>query len=180
MKEIIFLALIIISILFLSIHSLDGREDELFSKIGMIKIAGNQKSPEFSLKDMDGKKIAMKHFRGKVILLNFWATWCTPCREEMSSLEWLQNHFEGKDFIFLAISVDYGGVKAVQEFMNKHQYNFLVLLDPHHQVYDLFKVQGIPTTFLIDKRGVILGKAIGPRDWRSEMVVNLLNQFIEK
>lgn len=122
----------------------------------------------------------MKQFKGKVILLNFWATWCSPCKEEMSSLEWLQNHFKEKDFILLTISVDYGGVKAVKEFMHQNQYTFPVLFDSRQEVYDLFKVKGIPTTFLIDKRGVVLGKTIGPRNWRSPEVVSLLNQFIGK
>lgn len=159
---------------------IEGRVEDLFSEIGIVTIQGDKKVPNFTLKDLGGKKVGIKQFKGKIILINFWATWCAPCKEEMPGLEILHRTFKEKNFVLLTISVDYGGVKSVQEFMIMHQYTFSVLLDPKCEVFDLFKVKGIPTTFLVDKKGEMIGKAIGPRDWKSQEVFSLINLLIEK
>jgi peroxiredoxin len=158
----------------------EGGEDDFYSKMKINPIKGNRKVPDFSLTDLNGKGVEIKEFKGKVIFLNFWATWCGPCKEEMPSLEILHRQFKEKSFVLLTISVDYEGTKPIQEFINKNQYTFPVLLDPKGETLDLFEVKGIPTTFLIDKKGKMLGKAIGPRDWKSIEVVSLLNLLIEK
>ena len=158
----------------------EGGEDDLFSKIGINLIKGDKKAPDFFLKDLNGKKVGIKQFNGKIIFLNFWATWCNPCKEEMSGLEVLHQKFKEKNFVLLTISVDYGGLKSVQEFMNKHHYTFPVLTDSKFEVLDLFKVKGIPTTFIIDKKGRMIGRAIGPRDWKSPEVFSLINLLLAK
>jgi peroxiredoxin len=162
-----YLCVILILLTNLSI-SAEGGEDEFYSKMKINPIKGNRKAPDFSLKDLKGKEVEIKQFKGKVVFLNFWATWCGPCKEEMPGME------------VLHISVDYEGIKPVQEFMSKQQYTFPVLLDPKGETLDLFEVKGIPTTFLIDKKGKMAGKAIGPRDWKSADIVSLLNLLIEK
>ncbi len=168
-------------VLFLSLNvQADGREDDLFSKIGITPIKGDKKAPDFSLQDLNGKKVELKQLKEKVILLNFWATWCSPCKEEMPYLEALHQQFKEKKFVLLTISVDYNGLKTVKEFIDKHHYTFPVLLDPKGKTLDLFQVKGIPTTLLIDKRGRLVGKAIGPRDWKSPEVFSLINLLIEK
>jgi len=157
-----------------------GGEEDLFLKIKISPIKGDKKASEFCLKDLSGKKVELKQFKGKIIFLNFWATWCGPCKEEMPSLEVLHQQFKEKNFILLTISVDYEGLKPVQEFINKHRYTFPVLLDPKCEALDLFEVKGIPTTFIINKKGRMIGRAIGPRDWKSPEVVSLVNLLIEK
>jgi len=157
-----------------------GGEDDLFSKIGMIPIKGDKKAPDFSLQDLNGKKFGLNQFKGKVIFINFWATWCGPCKEEMPSMEVLHQQFKEKKFILLAVSVDYGDQKLVKEFINRYQYTFPVLIDPKCNTLDLFQVKGIPATFLIDKKGRMIGKAIGPRDWKSPEVASLINLLIQK
>lgn len=167
--------------LFLSLNvQADGREEDLFSKIGIIPIKGDKKAPDFSLQDLNGKKFGLNQFKGKVIFINFWATWCGPCKEEMPSMEVLHRQFKGKNFVLLAVSVDYGGQKLVKEFIHKYQYTFPVLIDPKCKTLDLFQVKGIPATFLIDKKGRMVGKAIGPRNWESPEVVSLINLLIER
>jgi peroxiredoxin len=173
------LSLILILLVNLA-FTVEGGEDHLFSKIRINPIKGDKKTPDFSLKDLNGKKVEIKQFRGKIVFLNFGATWCGPCKEEMPSLEVLHQQFKEKNFVLLTISVDYGGLKSVQEFMNKHHYTFPVLLDPEGETLDLFEVKGIPTTFLIDKTGRMIGKAIGRRDWKSPEVFSLVNLLIEK
>jgi peroxiredoxin len=154
-------------------------KEELFIKMRIQSIQTHQKTPNFRLEDLEGKKMGLKDFKGKVVFLNFWATWCSPCKEEMPSIERLQQKFREKDFIFLTISVDYEGRKSVKEFINKKNYTFLVLLDPKCEILDLYKVQRIPTTFIIDKTGKIMGQATGPRDWNSPEAILLLNSLIE-
>jgi len=171
----------LILVLFFSLSfTAEGGQGDLFSKIKINPIKGDKKAPDFSLKDLNGHKVELKQFKGKIIFLNFWATWCGPCKEEMPSMEVLHKQFKEKNFVLLTISVDYEGEKPVQEFMNKNRYTFYVLLDPKGETLDLFEVKGIPTTFLIDKKGKMIGKAIGPRDWKSEEVVSLLNILVEK
>jgi cytochrome c biogenesis protein CcmG/thiol:disulfide interchange protein DsbE len=158
----------------------EGGEGDFFSKMKINPIKSNKKAPDFSLTDLNGKGVEIKQFKGKVIFLNFWATWCGPCKKEMPSLEILHQQFKGRNFVLLTISVDYEGIKPVQELIHKHQYTFPVLLDPKGETLDLFEVKGIPTTFLIDKKGKIVGRAIGPRDWKCAEVVSLLNLLIDK
>jgi cytochrome c biogenesis protein CcmG/thiol:disulfide interchange protein DsbE len=173
--------LFFVILIILALHSsTEGVEDPLFSKIGIIPIKNNKKAPNFYLENLSGKKVELNHLKGKVIFLNFWATWCSPCKEEMPSMEYLYQQFKEKDFIFLTISVDYEGKKRIKEFIERERYTFPVLLDPKCETFDLYKVKGIPTTFLVDKKGMMIGKAIGPRDWKSPEVVSLLNRLIGK
>jgi peroxiredoxin len=158
----------------------EGEEGDLFSKLKITVIKGDKRAPDFSLNGLDSKKIGIRQFKGKIIFLNFWATWCGPCKEEMPSLEILYQQFKERNFVLLAISVDYEGLKPVKEFINKHHYTFPVLLDPKCETLDLFEIKGIPTTFLIDKKGRMVGKAIGPRDWKSPEAISLINLLIQK
>ena len=139
-----------------------------------------RRAPNISLEDLKGKKVELKSYRGKVIFLNFWATWCGPCKEEMPSMEALYQQYKEKDFVFLTISVDYEGTKPVKEFIEKRRYTFPVLVDQKNETLDLYDVKGIPTTFIIDKQGRMLGKAIGPRNWQSPEITSLLKQLTEK
>ncbi len=177
--NILFCCLLTIFIL-LGLHfSIEGGEDDIFSKIGIQPIK-NKKAPNFCLKGLNGEKVELKNFRGKVVFLNFWATWCGPCKEEMPSMQALHHQFKEKGFVFLTISVDYAGVKPVKEFIEKHRYTFPVLIDPKGETLDLFEVRGIPTTFLIDQKGTMIGKAIGPKDWKRPELISFLNLLIEK
>ena len=163
----------------LSFSSERGREG-LFLKIGIQPIKGDPKAPNFYLEDLKGKKSELNNFKGKVIFLNFWATWCGPCKEEMPSMEILFQQFKEKDFVFLSISVDYGGGKPVKEFIEKKRYTFPVLLDPKCDVLDLYEVKRIPTTIIIDKNRKVIGRATGPINWKSPEVISLLSILLGK
>ncbi len=158
----------------------EGQKDDLFLKIRIHSLKGNKGAPDFSLQDLNGKKVQIKQYKGKVIFLNFWATWCGPCKEEMPSLEALHQQLAGENFALLTISVDYEGSKPVQGFISKNRYTFPVLLDPNGETLDLFEVKGIPTTFIIDRKGIVIGRAIGPRDWKTPEVFSLINLLVGK
>ncbi len=159
---------------------IEGREEDLYSKLKISLIKGDKRAPDFSLLDLHGKKVGLKQFRGKIVFLNFWATWCGPCKEEMPFLETLHQQFKEKDFVVVTVSVDYEEAKFVREFINKQRYTFPVLLDPKSEVLDLFEVKAIPTTFVIDKKGKMLGMAIGPRDWKCQEAISLISMLVAK
>lgn len=179
-RKVFFLSLLSIFVISTLSFSSGVKKEDLFSKAGIQPIKGGKKAPNFRLEDLEGKKLELEHFKGKVVFLNFWATWCGPCKEEMPSMEVLHDQFKEKGFVFLTISVDYAGIKPVKEFIEKHRYTFPVLVDPKGETLDLFEVKGIPTTFLIDKKGIIIGKAVGPKDWKKPEVISILNFLIEK
>jgi cytochrome c biogenesis protein CcmG/thiol:disulfide interchange protein DsbE len=166
----------------LSFFCLAGNTDasSLSSKIDIKPIKGNRTLPSLNLEDLKGTKVDLKGFKGKVIFLNFWATWCGPCKEEMPSMEAFYQRFKDRNFIFLTFSVDYEGPKPVREFIAKNRYTFPVFVDQKSEALDIFEVTGISTTFVIDKQWKLLGKDIGPRNWTSSEIVSYLTQLISQ
>ena len=178
--EIFFSTLFAIFLLLGFISSSDGEEADLFQKVGAKQMKVKKVAPNFSLEDLNGQKVELKNFKGKVIFLNFWATWCGPCKEEMPSMETLWQWYKGKDFLLLGISVDYGGVKTVKEYIERQRYTFRVLIDSRSKTLDLYEVKAIPTTLMIDRKGQIVAVAIGPRNWRSPEAASLVDLLIKK
>ena len=124
-------------------------------------------APAFTLSDISGKKVSLSDFKGKVILLNFWATWCGPCTAEMPSFNRLYAAFKNDDFVVLAVSID-SSEKPVQSFVSAKGITFPVLMDPDKEAYfDLYAVFALPTSFLIDRKGMIVEKILGDREWHS-------------
>ena len=172
-----FFVLIATLLLFsLPAHSEQGG---LYSKIGIQSTRGNEKAPNFSLVALTGQKVQLNALKGNVVFLNFWATWCGPCREEMPSMDALYRRYKEKDFVFLAISVDDGSPEPTRKFIEKHRYCFPVLLDPAGKTLDLFEINEIPATLIIDKKGRMIGRAIGPRNWSRPEVFSLIDQMLQ-
>jgi cytochrome c biogenesis protein CcmG/thiol:disulfide interchange protein DsbE len=178
-KSFLFCTLITILLLSGFFPPADGGEADFFQKVGAKQTKVKKTAPNFCLKDLNGQKVELKNFKGKVIFLNFWATWCGPCKEEMSSMESLWQWFKGKEFVLLSISVDYEGVKPVKEYIERQRYTFRVLIDPQCQTLDLYEVKAIPTTLIIDKKGQIVAMAIGPKDWKSSEAILLVDLLIK-
>ncbi len=133
---------------------------------------------DFTLPDLSGKPVSLKDFRGKVVFLNFWATWCQPCKDEMPSMEALYKSLKGQPFEILAVSVDKDGPEVVQEFVKKYNITFPVLHDRRGAMKEAYKTTGVPETFIIDQNGVIAEKVWGPREWSDQsstvMIMDLL------
>lgn len=123
------------------------------------------KAPDFSLMDLDGNPVSLSDYRGKVVLLNIWATYCGPCRKEMPSLDGLMKEMADYGFVILAISIDPGKSEDVREFMEENGYAFKVLHDPKKKISARYYFTGIPTTYIIDMNGIIVDKAVGSEDW---------------
>jgi peroxiredoxin len=123
-------------------------------------------APDFALKDLEGKEVRLSDYQGKVVLLNFWATWCPPCREEMPSMESLYRAMEGRPFEMLAVSVD-ESAEHVQGFRDHFGYTFPILLDGDQRAASQYQTTGFPETFLIGPDGTIRKKYVGPFDWEA-------------
>ena len=144
------------------------------------KIIGDgDRAPGFSLQTLDGKTVSLADFRGKVVMVHFWATWCPPCVEEMPTLEQLARSIRAKDFQILAVSVDEGGAAAVAAFMQKHGLSVPVLLDPTRSIATLYGTFKFPETYVIDRQGVVRDKAIGPRDWTVPSKASVIRELLE-
>lgn len=127
--------------------------------------AAGASAPDFALKDISGKKVSLSGYRGKVVLLNFWATWCGSCKAEMPSLNNLYLELGSKGLAVLAVTID-TSEDTVRSFVADRKLAFTVLMDKEKEVYfDSYAVMGLPTTFLIDKKGNIVEKIIGEREW---------------
>lgn len=123
-------------------------------------------APDFELPDLNDKAVRLTDFRGKVIFLNFWETWCKPCREEMPSMEILYKNFERDGLVVLAVSIDRVTTKNdIPPFVKNLSLTFPVLIDSWGQTDKRYKLMGVPETYIIDQEGILREKVIGPRDW---------------
>lgn len=137
-------------------------------------------APDFTLSDLSGKQVQLSSLKGKVVLVNFWATWCPPCREEIPSMVKLNQIMQGKNFQMLAISVDEGGKQAVQEFFRQNGVTLPALLDTDGSVSRRYGTTGVPETFIVDGKGMIRKKVIGGVEWSSPEVVGYLEGLMQQ
>ncbi len=148
-----------------------------FSSLGVQKISPSVKAKDFTLGNLEGSPVSLKDFQGKVVFLNFWATWCPPCRAEMPAMEKLWQKFKEEDFVILAVDVREGKEK-VSSFVKENGYTFPVLLDSRGGVANTYRIRAIPTTYLLDPERRIVGKALGARDWASQDAFKLIEQLL--
>lgn len=142
-------------------------------------VAGNP-APDFRLKDLAGGEVALSSLKGKVVLVNFWATWCPPCREEIPSMVRLNKAMQGQAFQMLAISVNDGGKKEVESFLKGSGTVLPVLLDAEQKVAKRYGTTGVPETFVVNKQGVIVKKVVGGLEWDDPQVIEALKELARK
>ncbi len=144
-------------------------------------------APDFAAVDMTGGEVSLSDFEGKVVLLNVWATWCAPCREEMPSMQRLFEALEGTDFEILAVSVDarLGESDAfgrpggdLVAFANELGLTFPILHDPTGDIQQLYQTTGVPETFLIGRDGVIYKKVAGGTEWDAPVNQELVRRLL--
>ena len=174
-KKIVFLGvLVMLTALFIMGLFVMNRE-----KTSHKAIASGDQAPEFRLKKLDGRSVSLAEFRGKVVMVHFWATWCPPCVEELPTLDRLYRSLTGSDFVMLAVNEDEGGAGSVASFLQQDKLSLPVLLDTGSEVARLYGTYKLPETYIVDRRGVVRYKAIGPLDWTAASSIQVLRNIIE-
>ena len=137
-------------------------------------------APDFELKDPDGKVVRLSDFRGKFVFLNFWATWCEPCVDEMPAMMMLNETLKDRDFQMLAVSVDTRW-EAIEEFYAEYELDLPTLLDPAQAVSrGRYKATAFPETFLIDQNGHIRRRVIGAELWAHPQVIAQIEEMMDQ
>ena len=153
----------------------DARE-HLFEAMGMAKVPPKA-APNFTLPTADGQQVSLQQYRGKVVFLNFWATWCIPCREEMPALERLHQTYQSQDLAIVSIDLK-ESADQVKAFFQKHSLSFPALLDQDGTVFRDYLVAGMPTTYLIGRDGTLLARGVGGRDWTRAEALQLIQELV--
>jgi len=133
----------------------------------------------FTIPTPTGGSIGLAQYRGKVVFLNFWATWCPPCREEMPGMQRLYERFRDQGFAVLAVSID-ADEALVPPFLTEHRLTFPVGLDLTMEVADQYRVTALPSTFLLDRKGRIVARALGPRQWDGPDGFAVIEQLLKQ
>jgi len=136
-------------------------------------------APDFALADIDGAIHRLSDYRGQVVIVNFWATWCPPCREEMPSMQRAWEQIQDEDIVILAIDVG-EDEDTIFTFTADYPVEFPLLLDLDSRVIQEWAVRGLPTTFIVDTQGRIAYRAIGTRDWEDSALLNTLKQLHDR
>ncbi len=144
---------------------------------GVVKVG--DAAPNFHLRDLAGQVVSLDQLRGKVVLLNFWATWCGPCRVEMPAMEQLYRAFPRKQFEILAVSTDPQGAVVTRPFQQEMGFTFPILHDSEYRVGLTYGARTLPMTFMVDRQGVIRQKIFGARDWGSPEARELIQTLMK-
>jgi peroxiredoxin len=162
----------------------DGRHHatsslDAFERAGIVELKEGQPAPALALATLDGSRASLAEHRDKLVVLNFWATWCHPCAAEMPSLEALWRRHREHGLIVLAVSVDRGSPRGLLEPYVRHlRLTFPILLDPDSKISDGWRVTALPATFLIRPGGDVAGMVVGAREWDSAEMMALVAQLL--
>ncbi|NOY64831.1 MAG: TlpA family protein disulfide reductase [Nitrospirae bacterium] len=141
--------------------------------------AADEKAPDFSLPSIEGSLYRLSDLHGKVVILNFWATWCTPCLEEMPALDILNKRYKDKGLVILGISIDRKR-ETLEEFLSKNPVSYPILLDQKGEVFvNKFTVTGLPATYVVDKDGYIVEQYTGKKDFTSQEFTDLIERLLK-
>jgi thiol-disulfide isomerase/thioredoxin len=157
----------------------DQKPERLFDEMDITQLPPTAVPLDIGLQDVNGMTVKLSDFKGKIMFLNFWATWCPPCRFEMPAMEKLHKKLKNKDFVMLAVDLQEPAA-VVKKYFKKHKLTFMSLMDTDGEVSGLFGVRSIPTTFILDKEGRIIGGAVGAREWNGQESVALFEHLINQ
>ena len=159
----------------------DSKDDILekkFKALGIIRLAKIAPMADDDLMDMKGNSVKLSDFKGKIVFLNFWTTWCPDCVYEMPDIERLHKKLGSKDLMIIALDLKESKQK-VEKFILKHDLSFKILLDKKGDMGRAFGIRSIPTTFILGRDGGLMGKAMGARNWDSREFVSLFKYLIQ-
>jgi len=151
---------------------------DVFEQFGIAKPRRVKSAPAFTLNDLKGNAVSFSKFRGKTVLLNFWATWCEACKEELPSMQRMHEALSKKGIQIVAVSIDRGNADRVQEYVDKYKLTFPVLLDPDQQIRKSYFIMGLPTSYLIDPEGKLRGFISGSRQWDDPNLMAVFSSLV--
>ena len=158
----------ILTILFLFVSLSTYANDQILTPVSPRTMA-----PAFSLFDIDGKKHHLKNYRGKVVIINFWATWCPPCRLEIPSMQRAWKKLKNKNVAMLAINIGEND-DTIFTFSAEYEMDFPILMDKDSRVIRSWPVSALPTTYVVDRKGRLAYRAIGDRQWDNKELIKLI------
>jgi peroxiredoxin len=132
--------------------------------LDLIRPSRRKFAEDFTVKTPDGRMVRLSEYRGKVVFINFWATWCLPCREELPAMERLSQRTKKAGLVMLAVSVD-ADPKVIAPFLDAQRFTFTVGLDPKMELANTYGVRALPASFIVDPDGHLAALALGPRAW---------------
>jgi len=135
-------------------------------------------APDFSLATLGGGEKALADYRGKVVLIHFWATWCVACRHEMPQIEQLWQRYRDDGLVVLGVNVDRGNISGVRDFVRQRNLSFPFVLDPDGLVRNRYEIRALPTSYLTGHDGKIMGRIIGERNWNSQEATMMFEQIL--
>lgn len=135
-------------------------------------------APNFRLPTLNGETMSLASLSGKIVFINFWATWCTPCKAEMPSMEALYQDYKDQGLEILAVSNDIEGARVIRPFVEEMGLSYPILLDPDFRVDDKYLVRSVPTTVLVDRDGIITHRIVGSRNWHASESRDLIEQLL--
>jgi len=153
--------------------------EDPFKTLQLFRPTRRMTAPDFTVPGLPASVIRLRDLKGQVILLNFWATWCPRCREEMPSMERLYPRFKSRRFTILALSIDSKGAEVVGPFVKSFRLTFPVGLDSRMTVAGEYRMAALPTSILIERGGTIAAVAAGPRDWDSPAAHQVVETLLE-
>ncbi len=153
--------------------------DDSFKRLKIGAVPAGTAAAPFEMPALDGRHVASKQFAGKVVVLNFWATWCGPCKDEMPALDRLRKSLDQDKFALLTVTTDLQR-EGIGHFLRNLDVHLPVLFDENQEVSRAYMVRALPTTIIINRDGTLLGRAVGPREWDSPDAVALIRRFMER
>ena len=130
---------------------------------------------DFTVQDSD-HQVSLNQFRGQVVIVNFWATWCPPCEQELPSLIDMQNRLRGRGVVVLGVSIDVDG-DAYHRFVKQRGINFITVRDPERKIPDMYGTSGWPESYIVDRQGVLRRKIVGPINWDAPELMQFLTEL---
>lgn len=151
--------------------------DDAVKELDLIRPSRQKLAEDFSLAMPDGKTFTLSDHRGKVVFINFWATWCPPCREEMPGMERLWVRYREKGLLVVAVSLDRDPL-VVPPFVKERKFTFPIVLDPKTQTGHAYGVRALPASFFVDRKGYMSLLALGPRQWDGEAAFSIVEGLV--
>ena len=150
--------------------------EKAIKELDLIPSPQKKLADDFTLQKLDGRMFQLSEHRDQVVFINFWATWCPPCREEMPAMERLFQQSRKDGLVMLAVSVD-GDPKVVAEFLKEQHFTFMVGVDPKMKLAEIYGVRALPASFIVDRQGHLAALALGPRRWDGSAAQALVGQL---